>query len=114
MQNFLKPILFLLPAAFTLPALAQDQLPEGAIRAGSLANQTLIQDTLVGIAAKTTTLGCETPEQVLPYITQLPTGEEGSRVWQELWVVQGCDREFPINLRFNEDGPNAANWTIVE
>ncbi|MEL7084129.1 MAG: hypothetical protein AAGM36_06485 [Cyanobacteria bacterium J06597_1] len=114
MQRVLKPVLFLLAVAITLQAAAQEPLPEGAIQAGSLANQTLIQDALIGISAKTSTLGCDTPEQVSPYVTQLPTGEEGSRSWRELWVVQGCDREFPINIRFNEDGPNAANWTIVE
>ncbi|MGK7911506.1 MAG: hypothetical protein AB4050_08490 [Synechococcus sp.] len=114
MQIVFKALLFLLPIAFTSPSLAQEPMPEGAIQAGSLANQTLIQDALVGVSAKTSTLGCDTPEQVSPYVTQLPAGEEGSRSWRELWVVQGCDREFSINLRFNEDGPNASNWNIVE
>ncbi|MEM8716481.1 MAG: hypothetical protein AAGE92_12000 [Cyanobacteria bacterium P01_G01_bin.4] len=114
MQTIFKSILFLLPVAFTLPAIAQEPLPDGAIQTGSLANQTLIQDTLIGIAAKTATLGCDAPEQVSPYVTQLPSGEEGSRVWRELWVVEGCNQEFPINIRFNEDGPNAADWTIVD
>lgn len=114
MQNVVKSILFLLPIAFALPAIAQDQLPEGAIQAGSLANQTLVQDTLIGVAAKTATLGCDSPEQVSPYITQNPSGEVGSRVWEELWIVEGCDQEFPLSIRFNEDGSNAANWTILD
>jgi len=89
-----------------------DELPGNAIRKGSLSNQKLIQDTKMGVAAKVATLGCEKPESFVPYVLAMPQGEVGSRYWQELWVVKGCNAEYPVKIRFSETGLSGANWSI--
>ncbi|MGR5212743.1 hypothetical protein ACPV4A_19530 [Vibrio rotiferianus] len=101
--------LFLL---FAHPVVADSALPEGAIQEGSLSNQKLIQDAMVGVVAEVATRGCESPENFLPYVKALPQGEIGSRYWREIWVVKGCEKTYPINLYFSEDGVGAANWVI--
>lgn len=87
-------------------------LPKGAIQAGSLANAQLIQDAKMGVAAKVATQGCSQPETLEYFVMALPSGKVGARRWQELWVVGGCGKRYPVTLDFNEDGPNAANWSI--
>jgi len=88
-----------------------ETLPKGAIKDGSLSNQKLIGDAKVGVAAKVATLGCDKPEKVNFYVTQMPEGKTGSRVWKELWVVEGCKKKYPVKVRFQEDATGAA-WTI--
>lgn len=86
--------------------------PEGAIQAGSLSNQQLIQDAMPAVAAKVATLGCSAPESFQPYVIAMPQGSEGSRYWREVWVVEGCNTEFPVEIRFSEAGLGAANYVI--
>lgn len=87
-------------------------LPEGVLKAGSLANQKLMSDAMVGVVGKLATKGCEAPESFLPYVLRMPEGPVGQRVWAERWVVTGCGREFPIDVEFMEDGAQAANWLV--
>lgn len=87
-------------------------LPKGAIRSGSLANAKLIHDAKQGVAAKVATLGCTKPETLEFFVMAMPAGQVGARRWQELWLVGGCGKHFPVTMDFHEDGPNAANWTI--
>ncbi len=98
-------------SCFSLAAQATT-LPKGAIRAGSLANPKLIQDAKMGVAAKVATLGCSKPETLEFFVMAMPTGKVGARHWRELWLVGGCGKRYPVALDFNEDGPNAANWSI--
>ncbi|GGC92736.1 hypothetical protein [Vreelandella lutescens] len=91
---------------------AAQSLPSGALQEGTLSNQQLIQDAMLGVAAKVATLGCQQPESFQPYVLAMPQGSEGSRYWRELWVVQGCNSEFPVEIRFSEAGLGAANYTI--
>ena len=93
------------------PAQAQEAL-EGAIQKGSLSNQKLISDAMLGVAVKVSQRGCKNPKTFDPYVSQLPKGEVGSRAWQEIWVVSGCDREYPVIIDFEEDGASAAIWII--
>ncbi|CAN0561845.1 unnamed protein product [Ectocarpus sp. 12 AP-2014] len=92
--------------------IAAQSLPAGAIQEGTLSNQQLISDAMLGVAAKVTTLGCDTPESFQPYVLAMPQGSEGSRYWREMWLVQGCNAEFPVEIRFSEAGMGAANYTI--
>ena len=88
-----------------------EALPKGAIKDGSLSNKQLIGDAKVGVAAQVATLGCNKPVKVNFFVTQMPKGKEGSRVWKELWVVEGCKKKYPVKVRFQEDATGAA-WTI--
>lgn len=99
---------------FASSLLAENKLPPGTIQAGTLANQKLIKDALQGINASAAINGCSTPEQFIPYVVQMPTGNPGSRVWRELWVSTGCKENVSIPVRFAEDGMNAAVWSIEE
>ena len=82
------------------------------VRDGTLANQKLIHDAMVGVVSKVATLGCSEPKDFKPYVLEMPKGEPGGRVWYERWVVSGCGKQYPIKIRFNEAGLGAADWTI--
>lgn len=82
------------------------------VREGTLANEKLIYDAMVGVAARITTLGCSEPENFKPYVLKMPEGNLGSRVWFEQWVVTGCGETYPVTIRFNESGASAADWTV--
>lgn len=89
-----------------------ENLPEGALRAGSLCNQKLINDAMMGVVGKVAVKGCEAPESFLAYVTQMPTGIVGSQTWNETWIVTGCGNEYAIKIVFREDGAGGAMWTI--
>ena len=90
----------------------QGNMPEGALRVGSLANEKLIQDTMTGVVEKAATLGCKKIESYKPYVTSMPQGTPGSRVWSELWVVTCSGQTYPIHIHFKESGVGAADYTI--
>jgi len=86
--------------------------PSGTLQKGSLANQQLIRDALLGVHAKAGTLGCQKIDSYQPYVLAMPQGSPGSRVWWERWVVVCGVQTYPIDIRFNESGPGAADYTI--
>jgi hypothetical protein len=90
----------------------QKSLTAGALQKGSLANQKLIQDALVGVAGKAGTLGCARMDSFEPYVVAMPTGVVGSRAWQERWIVSCQGKTYPITIDFREAGVSAANYTI--
>lgn len=84
----------------------------GPLRKGTLANAKLIADATMGVMAKVATLGCEKFDSYEPYIVAMPQGKPGSQVWRERWIVHCSNQTYPIDLRFNESGLNAADWTV--
>lgn len=86
--------------------------PIGTLKKGTLSNQKLIRDTMVGVAMKVAVMGCQKIDYVQPYVVAMPQGEPGSRYWREKWVVKGCSTEYPVAIRFKEAGPNAADYFI--
>lgn len=92
-------------------AVADDNLPPGALKRGTLANAKLIEDTKVGVAGKIASLGCTQLGDVDIYVTRMPAGEPGRKNWQERWIVSGCQKKFPLTLTFVEDA-TGASWTI--
>ncbi len=92
-------------------AIFAEALPKGAIKDGSLSNKQLIGDAKIGVAAKVATLGCDKPEKVNFFVTQMPKGKIGSRIWKELWIVEGCKKKYPVKVRFQEDATGVV-WTI--
>lgn len=93
-------------------ASAPSNLPTGAIQKGTLSNQKLIMDTMVGVAGKLGSLSCKEKFTFEPYVMSLPQGNIGSRVWRELWVVKACGTEHPMYIKFNESGLNAADYVV--
>jgi hypothetical protein len=87
--------------------------PSGTLQKGSLANQQLIRDALVGVNAKAGALGCTKKiDSFQPYVLAMPHGSPGSRVWWERWVIVCGEQTYPIDIRFNESGLGAADYTI--
>ena len=87
--------------------------PSGTLQKGSLANRQLIRDALLGVNAKAGALGCtKRIDSFQPYVLVMPQGSPGSRVWWERWVVVCGVQTYPIDIRFNESGPGAADYTI--
>jgi hypothetical protein len=87
-------------------------LPSGVLQKGSLANQHLIHDAMVGVVGKAATLGCTKIDSYEPYVVALPQGTPGSRVWQEQWIVNCSGKTYPIDIRFSESGSGAADYVI--
>ncbi|KXU80303.1 hypothetical protein [Aeromonas enteropelogenes] len=106
----MRVALFLLCAAWLLPLHAETHEP---VQEGTMANQQLIRDAMVGVAGWVATKGCEAPERFVPAVLQLPRGEPGSRYWQERWTVTGCGTEYPVIIDFRETGMDSAMWTIT-
>lgn len=104
-----KIILVILLSVFLF---AENNLPEGAIKRGSLSNAKLINDAKLGVVSKVAQMGCNKPESFNPFVLAMPMGKVGSRVWKELWIVQGCNSKYPVEIIFSEDGLGAANWSI--
>jgi hypothetical protein len=101
----------LLLCVFQLPAEAAGALPPGALKRGTLANAQLINDAKVGVAGKVGQMGCANLGDVDTYVTVMPSGTPGNRRWEELWIVAGCNKKYPVKIEFSEDGKDA-NWTI--
>jgi hypothetical protein len=92
--------------------LADEGLPPGAIEKGTFASAKLIQDAMLGVAVKVSTLGCRQLDGLDHYIHAMPSGAAGHRHWSELWVVSGCSSKYPVKIEFKEDGASGANWAI--
>ena len=72
------------------PALAQEQARKTdhaepkPVQQGTLTNEKLQRDAMMGVAAKAGVLGCEKITGVQPFVTRMPSGEPGARSWQEM------------------------------
>jgi hypothetical protein len=95
----------------SLPA-ANTDLPAGTIEKGTLTSPQLRQDTMLGVAGRMGSLGCDKVEDVAPYVVTPFSGTTGARQWQEKWLVKGCGKQYPVDIDFKEDGAGGAYWTI--
>ena len=104
-----------LALAMALPcasALAQEQARKTdhaepkPVQQGTLTNEKLQRDAMMGVAAKAGVLGCEKITGVQPFVTCMPSGEPGSRSWQEMWVVQCGAAKHNVVIDFRESGMN--------
>lgn len=82
------------------------------IQQGTLANEKLQSDAMMGVATKAGMLGCKKITNVQPFVTRMPSGAVGSRHWQEMWVVQCGAAKHNVVIDFKEAGMNAADWAI--
>ncbi len=95
----------------SLPA-ADTDLPVGTIKKGTLTSPRLMNDTMLGVVGKVSTLGCHKVEDVARYVVTPFSGATGSRQWQEKWLVKGCGKQYPVDIDFKEDGAGGAYWSI--
>jgi hypothetical protein len=85
---------------------------DGVIQEGSLANQQLIRDAMQAVVMKAGTLGCTKMDSFTPYVLAMPEGVPGARMWKERWVITCAGKAYPVNIRFNEAGMEAAMYNI--
>jgi len=109
--------LFLALAFISACSSAQQTTPvsskQNKLIKGSMANQKLVRDAMLGMMAKLTSMGCsEKPLGVQPYIAKKVTGKPGSREWLEMWSVFACNKEYRMMVQFKEDGKGAAHYTF--
>jgi hypothetical protein len=109
MKRLLTALLLLACIQSALPA--DESLPAGTVKRGTLANAQLIADAKIGVASQVGALGCTKLGDVDTYVTAMPSGEPGKKSWKELWIVSGCDKKFPVYLSFIEDA-TGATWSI--
>ena len=118
MKKIMCAVLFAATALTAWAAQAQeppqDALPAGVVQRGTLADPRLRHDALMGALATVSAWGCNKPETMAPYMLALPTGEVGQREWQERWMINGCGRQYAVDIRFHESGPSkGTDWTIL-
>jgi hypothetical protein len=99
------------PTSASLPAPNTD-LPAGTIKKGTLTSPLLMHDTMLGVAGKVGSLGCDKVGDVAQYVVTPFSGATGTRQWQEKWLVNGCGKQYPVDIDFKEDGAGGAYWTI--
>ncbi|MGY0503863.1 hypothetical protein [Luteimonas sp. e5] len=79
-----------------------------AISPGSMTNEKLRQDALVGALSTANARGCRDASNFAVWVTRLPEGTPGERSWQEVWVMQCANGSFPVRIDFREDGLQSA------
>ncbi len=92
------------------PDTASPAPPPGA--PGSLANEVLARDAMVGVRSRVAMEGCVTITDITPYVTAQPTGTPGARRWSERWMVACGSPVVAVDIHFQEDGPDAARYDI--
>jgi hypothetical protein len=96
-----------------LSAHAESPHSAGVAVEGTMTNAKLRQDTMTGVRQQVSALGCIRIDSVEPYVVAMPQGAPGSRVWRERWVVICGPAQYPVDIRFNESGLDAADYTIT-
>lgn len=89
-------------AAVSAGAQTPLEVPADVIRAGSMANEILVRDTMTPVMITAQTKGCQSPQGVTPFLKAEPSGEVGQRQWQEVWVVQCGNQNYPVDITFKE------------
>ncbi|MGB2079490.1 MAG: hypothetical protein ACPHV3_06855, partial [Vibrio sp.] len=94
------------------PVAEQMTLPYNSVAMGSLvSDNNLINAALDEMANHVIEQGCQTPESYEPFILQKPSGAAGSLKWQELWVMHGCKKEFPMQINFAQTSAQSLSYT---
>src|SRR6202167_4956265 len=86
------------------PPAPNTDLPAGTIKKGTLTSPQLMHDTMLGVAGRVGSLGCNKVEDVAEYVVTPFSGATGSRQWQEKWLVKGCGKQYTVDIDFKEDG----------
>ena len=84
------------------------------LQQGSMANETLINDTLFSAyAAAGAKRTAEIPQETMiePHLSKAPTGRPGSMTWEEIWVFQTTPKTA-VRITFTEDGKGGADYAI--
>lgn len=89
-------------AAVSAGAQSPLEAPAGVIRAGSMTNEILARDTMAPVMISAHTKGCQSPQGVVPFLKAEPSGAVGQRQWQEVWVVQCGNQNYPVDVTFKE------------
>lgn len=111
MKNIIYTV-FALSAAMALAATAAAKKPAPKpVQQGTLGNEKLQYDAMMGVAAKAGTLGCDKIAGVQPFVTRMPSGAVGSRSWQEMWQVRCNNGRHNIVIDFRE-ARGGADWLI--
>ena len=95
-------------ALFASATLFAQSMPAGAIQPGTLANEKLVRDVLPQMVILASTKGCQEPQDDQPYLKAQPKGKVGSRMWQEIWLIQCRNGNYPVEARFQEDATGAS------
>ena len=111
MRFFSLLLILALSPALSLAQDAKSLVPD-AIQQGTMTNEKLRQDALVGVHAWLGAKGCKNASGFTSFVTKLPEGNVGSRTWQEAWVAHCSNGQFTVRVDFKESGKNAADWTI--
>ena len=86
-----------------------------ATREGSLANQQLQSDAMVGCLAVMKRQGYTQDSLPSPmaFVIQKPVGKAGSKAWREMWIFNDINiDQNNLIMTFREDGLGSASFEI--
>lgn len=94
----MKKYLFALVAMLTVSCAIA--LPKGAIKEGTLVNQTLVNDVSLAAATQASAQGCDKPQDIKVLVTQMPKQQGDSTTWREIWEIRCNNGTYPVKMSF--------------
>jgi hypothetical protein len=96
------------------PLASAQNMPAGALSAGSLATQKLIDNATLAVMANVARQGCRNAQNFAPYVMRNPVTKGAAKMWQEKWLVFGCGKRYTVDLLLMEDGAGGTDYTILQ
>lgn len=87
-------------------------LPMVPFEGSKIADQQLSQDVYQRVSFHTEALGCDEVQKIKTEVTVYPHGEPGERRAEERWDVFGCEKRYPYQITFREDGRGGTYFSI--
>ncbi|MDO5653411.1 MAG: hypothetical protein Q4G39_04835 [Brachymonas sp.] len=111
MRRILFACLLALAPALVSAQQAPTEVPD-AVQQGTMANEQLQRDAMMGVHSALAARGCNAPAGLTSYVTRLPEGKAGARAWQEVWLVNCPNRKVPVRIDFRETGATGVTWSL--
>lgn len=90
-------------------------LPYNSIAIGTLvSDESLVNAALDEMSLLVIQNGCETPESYEPFIQKSPKGNIGEKKWSEIWIMRGCENNYPMQINFSESKGQSIRYTISQ
>ncbi|GAA5214061.1 hypothetical protein ACFSJ3_03905 [Corallincola platygyrae] len=86
--------------------------PSVDIQGKTLANGTLVNDTVNMLSLYSSAMGCDSIENITSKVVNEPSGEIGNMSWREQWDVTGCGQTSLYSILYQEDGAGGTFFSV--
>ncbi len=108
----MKKYLFALLGMGLVVQVSAADLPQGAIRTGTLGSPILVHDAMPIAVLQAHTMGCDKVVDGRFFVEQDPTGEVGKRVWKEIWQTQCNNGNYNVGMTFMEAPDGGVSYVV--